>query len=234
MLDTPEKKAPPPILMANRPREWALALILHLTFFILMLEYHRWRGRSYTDSLGSFLFVGNKAAGIASVFSLSAALALGPLCRRVGLPSGFLRLRRPLGVTGAVGSLPHVLVSLFFLDRKFDWTYYARHWISTGLGAMALLGFLWLAAISWPWSLRRFTPERWKAWQRLGFILIAIVFLHAVVFTGKLANWPDWFAKIGRPGNAPVPPGSFVIGLAVASVLALKAADAIAARRRKP
>lgn len=238
MGSAPEKRtaAPPSepsILTAHRPAEWALAAALHLAFFALMLEYHRWRGRSYTADRESFLFVGNKAAGIASVLSLSVALALGSLVRRAGWPRGFLRLRRPMGVTGALGILPHVLVSLFFLGRKFDWTYYARHWISAGCGVIALLGFSWLAAISWPWSLRKLTLQQWKAWQGWGYALLFLVFLHAVVFTGKLANWLAWFGKIGNPGNPPVPPGSFVTGLAVAVVLALKTADAIARRRGK-
>lgn len=178
--------------------------------------------------------MGNKALGIASVLSLSCAIASGPLRRLMGLSAATVRLRRPLGVTGALGILPHVLLSLFLLGEKFDWPYYARHWISEVLGVLALLGFLWLALISWPWALERFGPGKWKAWQQWGYVLVALVFLHAVVSTGKLANWPEWFGKIGRPGNPPVPPGSFVTGMAVAAVLVLKAADTIAARRRRP
>ncbi len=224
-----------PIVMGNRAWEWGLALALHVFFFILMLEYHRWRGRGYLDGGRMFLFTANKAMGIASLLSLSFALAAGPLERLAGLPAIAVRLRRPAGVVGAFGILPHVLASVFFMGWKFDWPYYVKHWVSIVLGAAALLGVLWLAAISWPWALRRLGPARWRAFQQAGYALVLVVFLHGVVFTGKLANWPDWFGKIGKPGNPPVPPGSFVSAVSVAAVLALKAADWIAgAVRRKP
>jgi DMSO/TMAO reductase YedYZ heme-binding membrane subunit len=214
-----------PIVMENRAREWVLALALHLFFFVLMLEYHRWRGRGYLTDLRSFLFVGNKAAAIAAVFSMGCALSAGPLNRLLGLPVGLLRLRRPLGVVGAAGLLPHVMASLFFLGWKFDLKYHGTHWLSTVLGAAALAGFAWLALLSWRPMLERLGAARWKAWQRAGYAMMAVAFLHAAVFTGKLANWPDWFRKMGQPGNAPVPPGSFVTALCVAAVLGLKAAD---------
>lgn len=214
-----------PVVMENRAWEWAIAVALHLFFFVLMLEYHRWRGRAYLADLRSFLFVGNKAAAIASVFSLGCALAAGPLNRLAALPAVLLRLRRPLGVVGAAGILPHAVVSIFFLGWKFDLKYYGSHWLSTIVGVAALAGFVWLALLSWRPALEKLGVSKWKAWQQTGYILLLVAFLHANVLTGKLANWPDWFRKIGQPGNAPVPPGSFVTALCVAAVLGLKAAD---------
>ncbi len=222
-----------PVVMVNRGWEWGIAIVLHAFFFFLMLEYHRWRGRDYIESLPAFLFVANKAMGIASLMSLSCAIAAGPLERLLGLSPRVVRMRRPVGVTGALGVIPHVIVSLFFLPKKFDWSYYVGRWGSAVLGLAALLGFIWLAAISWPWALDKFGPGRWRSWQRWGPWLLLVVFFHAVVLTGKLANWPDWFSKIGRPGNPPVPPGSVVIGLCTALALGLRAADWIAGGLRK-
>jgi len=234
-MDERDMPAGSPILMENRGWEWALALFLHGLFFVFMLEYHRWRGRDYFESLRSFLFVANKAMGIASVFSIGFSLAAGSLNRLLRLPAAAVRLRRPLGVVGAFGILPHVVVSLLFLGWKFDLKYFVGRWPVTALGIAALAGFLWLAALSWPWALQRLGTAKWKAWQQTGYVLILAVFLHAVVLTGKLANWTDWFRKIGRPDNAPVPPGSVVIALCILLVLGLKAADGVAgALRRRP
>jgi DMSO/TMAO reductase YedYZ heme-binding membrane subunit len=130
------------------------------------------------------------------------------------------------------GVLAHAVVSILFLGWKFDLKYFAGHWISVALGAVALSGLAWLAALSWRPMLERLGARKWKAWQQAGYAFLLVAFLHGNVFTGKLANWPDWFRKIGQAGNAPVPPGSFVTALAVASVLGLKVADRVLGRTR--
>jgi DMSO/TMAO reductase YedYZ heme-binding membrane subunit len=227
-----ESTARSPVVMENRAWEWALALVLHGLFFVLMLEYHRWRGRGYLTDLRSFLFVGNKAAAIASIFSIGCALAAGPLNRLLKLPVGILRLRRSMGVVGVGGILFHVTTSIFFLGWKFGLKHYADHWFSTAVGFAALAGFAWLAILSWPSALEWLGPGKWKAWQTMGYVFLATAFLHGDVLTGKLANWPEWFRKIGKAGNALVPPGSFATAVCVAAVLGLKAADWAAGRKR--
>ena len=208
-----------PIVMDNRWWEWMFSFLVYAGAFLLMWEYHRWRGRAYS------LFTANKAVAITSSALFSFSLVLGPLHRLTGKFFRTLRLRRPLGVTAAVFMVLHMLFSLFLVE-KFNLTYYMEHWLSLVFGVTALIGFLMMWATSYKWALNRLGDDRWKKLQTLGYVFLALVILHTIA-PGKLPNWILWFKTF----NPPAPPGTMIPSAIVGLTILLKIVDSAVGRK---
>lgn len=210
-----EKSVNNTIVTRNGFWAWSASFIIYTGLFLLMLEYHRWRGRPYS------LFTANKAVAIASSLLFSFSLGLGPLCRLTGSFQKAIRLRRTLGVTAAIFMVIHVLLSLFFVE-KFDLTYYSQNWRSPVFGAAALIGFLLMWITSYKWALERLGQDKWKKLQTMGYLFLALNILHIIVL-GKIGNWILWFKTF----NKPVPPGTMIPSVIAAVVILLKLIDMV-------
>jgi len=208
------------VILKNRSGEWLAAVLVYAVFFLIMLEYHRWRQKPYS------FFTANKAMAISSSLLFCLALFLGPLYRLTGRFENTLRLRRCFGLVGAGFLIPHLVLSLFLVDR-FDWEYYFEKWPSWLFAAASLAGFARLAAASYERDFRRLGKERWIRLQQWGPVFLALIVVH-IVFLGKVPNWIAWCQTI----DLPVPPGTTVPSTAVILTLALRAVDRFAASRR--
>ena len=210
------------IIMTNKSWEWVVSFAMCLALFVFMLEYHRWRAKPYS------LFTANKAMAITSVVSIAFALSLGPVYRLTAKFRSFLRMRRPLGITGVATAILHVLLTLCFIP-KFNFAYYEAHSGEVIVGMVAFAGFLVLMVTSFRWALERLGRMKWKTLQKFGYVLLILVLLHAIILTGKVWNWPKWFSQMKEP----VPPGSFAIFVLCLPALLLRGVDIIAQRRNR-
>jgi len=152
------------------------------------------------------VFAWSMATGYAALVLLAVALVLGPWrVLRGGAPSVHTELRRDVGIWGGVLGVVHVVFGLQAHMRGRPWLYFvpepeagaplpvrtdlfgfANH---TGLAATLLL--LVLLALSNDRALRRLGADRWKWWQRLNYVGMALVALHALAYQliEKRAAW---------------------------------------------
>jgi len=136
---------------------------------------------------------------------LTVSLSLGPLkvLRRVPNPLSF-DLRRDVGIWAALMAVVHTGVGLFVHRRGHPWLYFvwdtseahgfpirydasgAANWI----GALATGIVLVLAALSNDAALRALGVRRWKAFQRLNYVLFGLAVVHACVYQLRLEPRP--------------------------------------------
>lgn len=211
---------PGTVILRNRKREWCAAVLLYVIFFLIMLEYHRWRQKPYS------FFTANKAMAIASSLLFCLALSLGPLHRLTGRLAGTLRLRRCIALSAVVLLVPHLVLSLCIVE-KFDWDYYLEKWLSWVFAAAALAGFVRLSLASFERGFRRLGKERWASLQEWAPLFLGLIVIH-IVFLGKVPEWVHWCRTI----NFPVPPGTTVPSTAIILTLGLRVVDRIVLSRR--
>jgi len=205
-----------PIICRNAWGEWALAFVYCAAFGGFMLVYHDlWRNKTY--SLGTF----NEAMALAGLWGLASALALGPVYRLTGRGYDLCRLRRPLGILGALLGIAHGLVTLLVLNGTYDWAYYAKHLDCLTLGIAAALLLAALAVTSTQAAVQRLGDERWTRFQKWGWVALAVVAVHFLIL-GKPTAWWKWY----QTRDLPAPPGTFVVTVVAVLALILKAADA--------
>ena len=194
---------PPPVIRSNSTGEWSLTLILLAGFFQLFWTYHTYRGKPYS------LCSASECLGFAALTGIAISLSMGPIYRLLNIPLGVLRLRRPMGILGALLTLSHGVLSLFFLPAAYPWSFYLKNWSCLLLGAIGLLGFLYLAWISRSSSIARLGIAAWKRRLRWASVLLLISVLHFMVL-GKLSGWVEWAHQLDK-----VPPGSLLaVGIA--------------------
>jgi DMSO/TMAO reductase YedYZ heme-binding membrane subunit len=203
-----------PIIRRNTPKEWGLSLLILAGVFQFFWTYHAlWRGKPYSLSTAS------ECIGFAALTGIAISLTLGPMYRLWKLPVAMFRLRRPLGVLGALLTLPHAVLSLFFLPSDYPLSFYVKNWSSLLLGAVALIGLLYLAGISRERCIARLGLETWK--RRLGWAsaLLVLSVIHFVVL-GKIPGWIRWAQEFEK-----MPPGSLLAFGIAAIVVSLRAWD---------
>ncbi len=211
--------------MNNTVWEWCTGAILCAVFFGFMWAYHDWwRGKTYTCATA------NEACALAGLYGMALAYLFGPLFRLHCLDARVLRWRRPVGVTAVAFALTHMLLTFFPLSNKYGWSFFASHWVTLGLGIVAMLWLLLLAVLSFRQVAIRIAMESWRRIQQWGLILLPLVVVHYVVL-GKIAKWAEWF---GGKDPHPAPPGTLVGGCVVLLVLIVRGVDwAISARPRR-
>jgi hypothetical protein len=209
-------------VLAYGAGEWAVAVAWGLGSFVFTMVYHDlWRGKPYS------WLTANECLALSAVFSLSLALAVGPL-HRMGIGgSGFYRLRRSFGLVAVGTAALHALVTLIPMWSHYGLKWLGEHWFSFSLGLATLLYLLMLAALSWQSAFRRLGAERWWFWQRTAWLTLAVVLAHFLVL-GKFSKWLEWLEK----RDYPLPPATLWAALAGAIVLALRLCDLIRQRRR--
>lgn len=161
-----------------------------------------------------------------SIVALLGALAVGPLrvLRHRPNPVSF-DLRRDMGLTSAVTGVGHVVFSLqhhfngvvrvYFLEGDRVLPRRDGFGVGVWLGVGATVVLIVLACTSNDAALRRLR-RRWKAIQRMSYVLAVLAVAHTVVFWGLLDRRP----AIWLP-----------VALAVAGVVGLQLAG-VATRRR--
>ncbi|MFT6773839.1 MAG: sulfoxide reductase heme-binding subunit YedZ [Paracoccaceae bacterium] len=121
---------------------------------------------------------------------LLAALALTPIRRLTGWTEA-TGVRRLLGLSGALWLMAHFL--LFAADKQWRLGMIASEIVSRTyltVGAVALLGYVALAATSFDRVIRRIGPIRWRRLHRLAYPLLALGMLH-VWMQVRLADYID-------------------------------------------
>jgi len=120
------------------------------------------------------------------------ALLLGPwnVLRRKANPISF-DLRRDVGIWAGTMAVLHTVIGLNVHLRGRPWLYFVdQHGklrgdlfgFSNYTGAIAVLLFLLLLAISNDLSLRRLGTQRWKSLQRWTYAAAALTFIHGVAY----------------------------------------------------
>ncbi|MQT14463.1 sulfite oxidase heme-binding subunit YedZ [Segnochrobactrum spirostomi] len=173
------------------------------------------------------------------------ALAITPMMRILRRPR-LLQVRRMIGVAAFVYVAAHLI--LYIVDQKFDLLHVAseialRFYLT--IGFVALLGLAVLAATSTDGMIERLGAARWQALHRWVYPLTAIGIFHyylqskinvtqPVLMTGFF-YWLMLYRLLGmkRLGRFAVarrpagPPVAWLIGLAVASGLAMAFTEAL-------
>lgn len=148
------------------------------------------------------------ATAYVGLLLLGLTLFTGPLNVLRGRPNPVSAdLRRDLGVWAAIIGIAHVGLGLqvhmgnpwlyFFPEPDariprtdaFGWA----NWI--GLGATLLL--LLLLALSNDYTLRKLGRTRWKALQRLNYLLAGAVAVHGLLYQVLENRTPDWVVLFG-------------------------------------
>lgn len=213
-------------VFSNQGRQWAITGAIYLVFFFFFIWYHDVRGKPFT------LFTTEKCTAIASAYCLSLALSLGPLSRFFAGFDGFLPYRRPLGITAALMTIPHVILVLVYLPRmdpakysaNYFMSWYVDYWFTIVMGVLTFALFLVIAAYSFPSGIRKLGKHRWMILQKLAYLVMIFVVLH-LLSMGKIpGNWIKWLDT----HDWPVPPGSFPTMMGCLIPQVLKVADLIA------
>jgi methionine sulfoxide reductase heme-binding subunit len=135
------------------------------------------------------------ATAYAGLFMLAGTLLLGPLNILRARPNPISTdLRRDVGIWAALLGVAHVVVGLLTHFPGEPWLFFFnggriplrldRFGIANYLGLAAVLILLLLLALSNDWALRSFGTRQWKALQRLNYILLGLVTIHALVYFG--------------------------------------------------
>jgi len=210
-------------VLSNSLAQWLWAVLCYVFWLIFFMWYHNVRGLPYN------LHNLEKCTGIASVYCLALALALGPLSRFLPSFDKFLCYRRPLGVVAAVGSLPHVLLALFYLpwgvpktfSRDYFMSWFVEHWFANAVGGLALILFVVIAIYSYPIGFKKLGKRKWMILQKFSYLVMILLVLH-MLSMGKIPkNWIAWL----QTRDKPFPPGSFPVMVACLGALLLKLVD---------
>lgn len=146
------------------------------------------------------------AAAYTALTLLAMALAIGPVAVLRARPRPVSSdLRRDLGIWSAVVSVVHVVIGLQVHHQGQMWLYFFRETPTSAFGLLALrrdvfglanyLGaaatvlVVVLLALSNDRSLRWLGAARWKAWQRLSYILGALVVAHGAAYQLLERQW---------------------------------------------
>lgn len=176
------------------------------------MRFHVWRAIVLIGSampLALFLFEGATQRlgvdpgktlvdllGLTALWFLLITLAMSPL-KALSNWSGWLAVRRQLGLWGFTYALLHILGYLVFLlelDITRLWgDLYKRPYVF--VGAIAFVGLLALALTSNKISIRRL-GRRWKKLHRAVYVILLLVLLHMLwVVRADLLEWA-WYAGV--------------------------------------
>ncbi|MCQ4321389.1 protein-methionine-sulfoxide reductase heme-binding subunit MsrQ [Stutzerimonas stutzeri] len=136
-------------------------------------------GKVLVDSLGQGALV-----------LLLCSLSMTPL-QRLTAWSGWVALRRQLGLWSFAYAVLHVAAYLYFL-LGLDFTGFTTEIVERpyiAVGGIALLGLSVLAATSTRWSMRKL-GKRWKKLHRIVYPIVLVVLLHMLwVVRADAGRW---------------------------------------------
>lgn len=153
-------------------------------FVFLVFSVYLFLRRGYYN-----LSIANKAFGSTAAILAGITLVLGPLARTYDWIDRYVVLRKPLGLLALLPALVHTAISIFPLPAR---------WLPATLGGVAVILWLYLAAISRPKTIQTMGPALWRARQSLlARIAFLAIFVHVILL--KYPEWLRWFAKPGYP-----------------------------------
>ncbi len=146
--------------------------------------------RPHEDKLGRLVV----ASAYAALLLIGVTLLIGPLNLLRQRPNPVSSdLRRDVGIWAGLVSLVHML---FGLQWHYPWEPWMFFWDGNGtnplrldsfgqasfLGLGGILIVALLLAISNDRAFRNLGRQRWKALQRLNYVLLGLITLHAIIF----------------------------------------------------
>ena len=198
-----QANAEKPIILRNSTGEWLRAWVFGLFVFQAMWTYHDlWRiGKHYGWPTA------HEALALSASYCFAVALLLGPWHRITGLGVQLLRLRRPLGIVGAILTTAHMVIVCVILR----WPLTTNERITSFVfGLLAVCIMIPLIATSFPWALKRFGTLGWRKVQSIAPLLLLLIIVHYLSL-GKLPDWIKWFQTFDQPGHSVAPGGTFLL-----------------------
>lgn len=195
---------------------WLHAFLIALAVFSLFSLYLYIRREVYN------LGIANKAFGSAAAMVAGITLLIGPLSRKLPQFGTYVPLRRPLGVLAFFTGAIHVIVSLFFLQERFNIPWFLNQWPATTMGLLAIGIWLYLTSISRNERVAQLGGSKWiLLQQRGGHIAFLAIFAHLIFL--KYAGWIEWFQgktqKTPFLANPGYPPASLFVFLVMVGII---------------
>lgn len=177
-------------------RDYFIAILVAAVLMVLFSCYLLVRRGYYFDAppTADLLYVPNKAIAGVGMVMLALTFLIGPITRYFDRFDKWLGLRKELGIVAAFFIFAHVIISYFFLPKKFprDWYSFASPDFAAGLAGVVLLAVLFV--ISFRKMIELLGAGRWWFLQRWGLRLVmALAVIH--VFNMKWSGWMKWLSK---------------------------------------
>lgn len=200
-------------------KRWGKSLVIFLIVF-LVLSLYLFLRRGYYN-----LYIINKVLGSSAVIIAGLTLVVGPLSKRFSIFTGFMTIRRHLGLLAFGSAMAHVVASLVQTQR-FEWfSWYLREWIPVFFGILALGTWVYMTYISRNSKIKQLGVDIWKKRLSLGGnIAFLAIFLHLT--TMKYEGWIRWFngqtRQTSELANPSYPPASLFIFIVMVLVIAYR------------
>lgn len=184
---------------------WRNTLVFGLAVFATSVAYLYIRRGSMS------LFGANKAFATTALFLIGLSFALSGLCYFWNFVDTKIIYRKHLGLTGFGFAMLHVIMSLFVLPQ-FPLEYYQSHLPTFLTGLLAILIFIFMAAISNQYAARELGGKTWRMFLRIGYLAYFAVILHFGIL--KYSEWLKWFAT-----RSPLLPPLSLFGVLFATIV---------------
>lgn len=199
--------------------QWLVSLLTTLVVLAIFSLYLFAR-RGYYN-----LYIANKALGSTAAVVAGITLLIGPLVKTGRFNTGFLLLRRELGLSAFGAAVAHVAVSLFLLPQKFPLAWYLQEWLPIALGVAAIFIWAYLTSISSEQKMKELGGKRWIKHLRWGsWIAFGLIFGHLVIM--KYPGWQRWWQGQVKASvelaNFQYPPASLIVFVVLLGVLAYR------------
>jgi hypothetical protein len=151
-------------------------------------------------------FVPNKVIVGTGILMIAFTFLIGPLARYFNAFDQWVRYRKEIGIVGGFFALFHVVVSYFYLPKKFPPSGMDFTGVVYGAGLVATFVVLFLILISFQKAVD-LLGNRWWFLHRWGLrMLILFAVLHVYVMKWNGA-WMKWLMKGGGPSVPELPNG---------------------------
>ena len=158
------------------------------------------------------LYIANKVLAVDALVLIGLSFALSGLVYFWDFVDTKIIYRKFLGLAGFGLAGLHVIVSLFLLPEKLGFGEFWEHPASMSFGAVALLIFILMAAISNKYAFNQLGSRRWRALLRLGYWAFIFVLVHLSIL--KYGGWIKWFSSFD-PILPPLSLLAIIFGVAV-------------------
>jgi hypothetical protein len=163
---------------------------------------------------------GKSFAGTAVVLA-GITLILGPLAQRFRIFVYWAGRKRQLGLSAFGCAMAHVLITIFLLGGRFDFSWYLMKKIPIGAGIIGLAIWMFLAYLSRDSKVLQFGFPRWKRYHSWGArIAFLAIYTHIIVL--KYESWKMWYGQISEQEEFIYPPANLVIILFMTAIIIAK------------